>query len=81
MWLMERYMKVLKQFVRKKARREGSIVERYMIFQKIIHLSEYLPQFHLGAPRLWNYNQSQSFEGEKLEGEGTSNRIKGIKNC
>ena len=32
MWLVERYMKVLKQFVRKKARLEGSIVEGYMVF-------------------------------------------------
>ena len=80
MWLVERYMKVLKQFVRQKARPEGSIVEGYMVFQEMVHLSEYLPQFHIEAPRLWNYNQSQSFEGEKLEGEGTSKRIKGKQN-
>lgn len=74
-------MKVLKHFVRQKARLEGSIVEGYMVFQEMVDLSEYLPQLHLEALRLWNYNQSQSFEGEKIESEGASNRIKGIKKC
>ena len=74
-------MKVLKQFVRQTARPEGSMVEGYMVFQTMVHLSEYLPQLHLEAPRLWGYNQPQSFEGEKLEGQGTSKRIQGIQKC
>ena len=49
-----------------------------MVFQKMVHLSEYLPQLHLESPRLWDHIQNQSFEGEKLEGQGTSKRIKGI---
>ena len=81
MWLVERYMKVLKQFVRQRARPEGSMVEGYMVFQTMVHLSEYLPQLHLEAPQLWGYNQPQSFEGEKLEGQGTSKRIQGIQKC
>ncbi|XP_059075535.1 uncharacterized protein LOC131875398 [Cryptomeria japonica] len=79
MWLVERYMKVLKKFVRQKARLEGSMVEGYMVFQAMVHLSEYLPQLHLEALRLWNYSKPKSFEGEKLEGQGTSKRIKDAK--
>lgn len=52
-----------------------------MVFQEMVHLSEHLPQFHLEAPQLWIYNQPQSFEGEKLEGQGTSKRIKDIQKC
>ena len=71
-------MKVSKQFVRQKVRPKGSIVEGYVIFQAMGHLSEYLPQLELEVPQLWNYNQPLSFEGEKLEGQGTSKRIKGM---
>ena len=71
-------MKVLKNIVPQKAHLEGSMIEGYMDFQAIVLLRKYLPQSHLEAPQLWSYSQPHSFEGEKLEGQGTSKRIKGM---
>jgi len=50
MLLAERYMKFLKHFVRQRVHLEGSMAEGYMVFQIMVHLSEYLPQLHFEAP-------------------------------
>ena len=52
-----------------------------MAFQTMVHLSEYLFELHLKAPRLRDYKQPQSFDGEKLEGQGISKRIQCTLKC
>ena len=43
MWMVERHLKSLKDFVRQRSRPGGSFVHGYMIYQSMVYISEYLP--------------------------------------
>ena len=49
-WLVQRYMKVLRYFETKRAHPKRSMVEGYMVFQAMVHMSHYLHQLHLESP-------------------------------
>ena len=49
---MERYMKVLKDFVRQKARPEGSMSEGWLVHESLFYVTEILHQLHPSAPLL-----------------------------
>jgi hypothetical protein len=39
MWIMERHLKSLKAFFRKRERLEGSMVDGYMVYQSLVYIS------------------------------------------
>ena len=43
MWMVERNLKSLKDFVRQRARPDGSMVQGYMVYQSMVYISQYLP--------------------------------------
>ena len=79
MWLVERHLKALKAFVRKRSRPEGSMVEGYMLYQSTVYFSEYLPQVvgDMDVSLLWDANTTNKFKGEVLLGKGRWRKVKG----
>ena len=80
-WMVERHLKSLKALVRQRARPEGSMVERYMVYQSMVYISQYIPK--LAAPtmhavdRIWDLNSIKNFEGEHLLGKGRMKKVRG----
>ena len=79
MWMVERHLKSLKVFVTQRARREGSIVQGYIVYQSIMDISQYLPNLekNINLPRIWHVNSINKFEGEVLLGKGRTRKVKG----
>ena len=65
MWMVERNLKSLKDFVRKRAHPEGSIVKGYMVYQSMVYISQNLPNLskHINLPHIWHVNSINKFEG------------------
>ena len=42
--MVERQLKSLKDLVRQRAHLEGSMVDKYMVYQCMVYISEYLPK-------------------------------------
>jgi hypothetical protein len=53
MWMVERHLKSLKEFVRQRVCPKGSRVEGYMVYQFSLYIIQYLPKLaaknHEGA--------------------------------
>ena len=79
MWMVERSLKSLKDFVTQRARPEGSMVQGYMVYQSMVHISQYLPNLakNINLPRIWHVNSINKFEGEVLLGKGRTRKVKG----
>ena len=79
MWMVERNLKSLKDFVRQRAHPEGSIFKGYMIYQSMVYISEHLPNLakNINLPRIWNVNSINKIEGEVLLGKGRTMKVKG----
>ena len=43
MWMVERHLKSLKDFVRQRALPKGSMMQGYMLYQSMVYISQYLP--------------------------------------
>ena len=60
MWMVESHLKSLKALVRQRARREGSMVEGYMVYQSMLYISNYLPKLAVpsmhAVDRIWDVN-------------------------
>ena len=70
MFWVERYMGVLKRFVRQQARPEGSMAEGWSLHECMYCLSEYLQQVDSKAPPSWREDQSDNETTEILCGQG-----------
>ena len=44
MWMVERHLKSLKSLVRQRERLEGSMMGKYMTYQSMVYISQYLPK-------------------------------------
>ena len=79
MWMVERHLKSLKDFVRQRARPEGSIVQGYMVYQSMVYISQYLPNLanNIHLHRIWHVNSINKFEGEVMLGKGRTRKVKG----
>ena len=81
MWMVERRLKSLKDFVRQRARPEGSMVEGYMVYESMVYISQYLPKLAVQAMHavycIWDVNSIKKFEGEKFLGKGTMKKVRG----
>jgi hypothetical protein len=81
MWMVERYLKLLKALVRQRARPEGSMVEGYMIYESMVSISQYLPKLSTQVMQavdcIWDVNSIKKIEGEQLLGKGTMKKVRG----
>jgi hypothetical protein len=68
MYPMERYMKILKDFVRTYARLEGSIVEGYAMEDTLGLCTEYLTRYSPTARKVWDEKEDQTMVDEMLQG-------------
>mgnify|MGYP000025790750 CR=1 FL=1 len=75
MFWVERFMCVLKRFVRQRARPEGSMAEGWLHQECMYYLSEYLPQAHEEAPLNWTHDESSTMTEEVLCGKGSPIRL------
>jgi hypothetical protein len=80
MWMVERHLKSLKDFIRQRASPEGSMVEGYMVYQSLVYISQYLPKIEaklMKMPHIWDLNSIKKFEGEVLVRKGIMRELKG----
>ena len=79
MWMVERHLKSLKDFVRQRACPEGSIMQVYMVYQSIVYISWYLPNLakNINLPRIWHVNSINKFEGKVMLRKGKTMKVKG----
>lgn len=70
MYPFERYMKVLKGYVRNLAKPEGSMAEGYSIVEALGFTTEYMTKFTATTQRVWDANEEERVEGQVLEGTG-----------
>ena len=73
-WMVERHLKFMKSLVRQRAHPEGSMLEGYMIYQKMLYVNKYLPLLasNLNLRRIYDPDSNHKFEGEQLKGKGRS---------
>ena len=79
MWMVERNLNSLKDFVRQRVFHEGSIVQGYMLYQSMVYISRYLPNLakNINLPRIWHVDSINKFEGEVMLGKGSTRKVKG----
>ncbi|MCO5567180.1 hypothetical protein L7F22_020868 [Adiantum nelumboides] len=64
MFWAERFMRVLKGYVRQKARPEGSMAEGWMLEECMYYVCEYLERTIFEAPRVWTNESSSTMSDE-----------------
>ena len=79
MWMVERHLKFLKALVQQRAHPEGSMVEGYMVYQTMVYISEYLPNFvaNIHVDHIWDPNSIKKFEREHLMAKGRLRKVRG----
>ena len=79
MWMVERYLKSLKDLVGQIECLEGSMVEEYMVYQSMVYISQYLPKLAttMHVDRIWVANSIKTFEGEYMLGKGRMKKVRG----
>jgi hypothetical protein len=70
MYLVEKYMKTFKTYVRNMARPEASMVEGYVKDECIGFIMEYLQRFDVVEQREWDVDEEYGDAEEVLEGGG-----------
>ena len=75
MFYLERFMKVLKGFVRQKARPEGSIAEGWLIQESLFYITEIISQLHPASPKMWCEEEDERVKGEVPQGNGVEKRL------
>ena len=66
MYYLERYMKVMKGWVRQMARPEGSMAEGYVLFEGMHYLTEYTTRLSPESPQLWRLRDDPKLTGSLL---------------
>ncbi|MCO5597239.1 hypothetical protein L7F22_051315 [Adiantum nelumboides] len=66
MFWAERFMTVLKGYVRQKARPEGSMAEGWMLEECMYYVCEYLERTDFEAPRVWTNESSSTMSNEVI---------------
>ena len=71
MWMVERYLKSLKDFLRHSARLEGSIMQGYMVYRSMVYISQYLQNLakNINLPRIWHVKSIKIFKGRSCWGK------------
>ena len=79
MWMVERHLNSLKDFIRQRDHPEGSIMYGYMLYQSMVYIIQYIPNLakNINMPHIWHVESSNKFEGELLLGKGRKRKVKG----
>ena len=75
MFFLERFMKVLKGFVRQKTRPEGSMAEGWLAQESCVFISEYLMNENTNIRGLWSTKDDERVVGEVPQGNGITKRF------
>jgi hypothetical protein len=77
MWMVERNLKSLKDFIRQRARPKGSMVGGYMVYQTMVYITQYIPKIaaSVNVDHIWDANFINNFEGEHLLGKGRMRKV------
>lgn len=70
MFFLERFLKTLKDFVRQRARPEGSMAEGWLVQESFVYISEYLSRVDPSMPRLWSNEEDARMESNVPQGKG-----------
>ena len=78
MWMVERHLKFMKGLVWQREHPEGSMVEGYMVYNTIMYISEYLPNFSskFHVDHIWDPNSINRFEGEYFMVKGRLRKVR-----
>ncbi len=71
MYPIERYMKMLKQYIRNMARPEDSMAKGYIQDECLGFVTEYLQRFETIQRCIWDADEEKGDVGEVLEGTST----------
>lgn len=74
MFFLERFMKVLKGYVRQKARPEGSMAEGWLVQESSFYITEFLIQINPSLPRYYE-NEDDRIVGDMAQGSGKWHRF------
>lgn len=75
MYPMERYMGVLKKYVRNRSLPEGSMAEGYIVEEALGLCTEFLQGFQHTRTRVWDAEEEPGISGVELEGHGSARRL------
>ena len=70
MFYLERFMKILKGFVRQKARPKGSMAEGWLVQESCVWIIEYLGRVDKAMPMLWSSKDDDRLVDEVRQGKG-----------
>ncbi|KAL3698153.1 hypothetical protein R1sor_012229 [Riccia sorocarpa] len=70
MYPVERYLGVLKRYVRSKARPEGCMAEGYITEEALGFITEYMEEFVPIKTRVWDAEEEEGVSGEVLQERG-----------
>ena len=74
MFIVERYMKTLKDFVHQRAQPEASMAkamaEGWLVYESMHYITKYLSMVDSCSPRLWSENEDEKMDAEVLQGVG-----------
>ena len=73
MFYLERFMKILKGFVRQKTRLEGSMVEGWLVHETCVYVTEFMRRMRgfndHDIPLLWSINEDKRLIGNVPQGK------------
>ena len=76
MFFLERFMKVLKGYIREKAHPEGSMVEGWLVHESTCYITEFLTQINPSLPQYCEMeNEDECIQGDKPQGLGKWHRF------
>ena len=79
MWMVERHLKSLKDLIKQRKHLEHCMMEGYMVYKSMVHISQYLPKLaaNMHVDCIWDVNYIKVFEREHLLGKGRMRKVKG----
>lgn len=78
---IERYLCVLKKYVRNRAKPEGSMAAGYVVDEAVGFTTTYLKDFPYTSHRIWDMSNDPTVEGVRLEGTGQRRQLSDIELC
>ena len=69
MFFLKWFMKILKDFVRQRARPEGSMAEGWLVQEALVYISEYLSRVDPDMPRLCNNEDDERMVSDVPQGK------------
>jgi hypothetical protein len=75
MYLVERTLGTLKNYVRNQARPEALMASRYVLDETLGFVTEYMQMFTQVCRQVWDANEEERVYGEVLEGFGSNFRL------